>query len=96
MKSVINLKPKDRLVLSDIETKMRSARSSNDYILVNFGRKGEFIKIAFCKDQTYCIGYNFWNMEFSVKTNVMLKQYPKTVANKLAAYLFDWVNKLNR
>lgn len=96
MKSVINLKPKDRLVLSDIETKMRSARSSNDYILVNFGRKGEFIKIVFCKDQTYCIGYNFWNMEFSVKTNVMLKQYPKTVTNKLAAYLFDWVNKLNR
>lgn len=96
MKSIINVKPKDRLVLSDIETKVRSARNSNDYILINFGRKGEFIKVAFSKDQTYCIGYNFWNMEFSVKTNVMLKQYPKTVNNKIAAYLFDWVNKLNR
>ena len=59
-------------------------------------RKGEFIKIAFCKDQTYCIGYNFWNMEFAVKTNIMLKQYPKTVNNKLAAWIFDWVNRLNR
>ena len=96
MKSIISVKPKDRLVLSDIETKVRSARNSNDYILINFGRKGEFIKVAFSKDQTYCIGYNFWNMEFSVKTNVMLKQYPKTVNNKIAAYLFDWVNKLNR
>ena len=96
MKSVINLKPKDRLVLSDIETKMRSARSSNDYILVNFGRKGEFIKIAFCKDQTYCIGYNFWNMEFAIKTNIMMKQYPKTVTTALANWLYTWVTRLNR
>ena len=96
MKHIVNLKPRDRLLLNDMENKIKDARSSNDYILVNFGRKGEFIKIAFCKDQTYCIGYNFWNMEFAVKTNVMLKQYPKTVNNKLAAWIFDWVNRLNR
>lgn len=96
MKQIINIKPKDKLLLNDVETKLKNARNSNDYILVNFGRKGEFIKIAFSKDQTYTIGYNFWNMEFSVKTNIMLKQYPKTVTTKLASYLFNWVNKLNR
>ena len=96
MKYIMNIAPREKLSLSDLEQKVKSARNSNDYVLINFGRKKEFIKIAFCKDQTYCIGYNFWNMEFSVKTNVMLKQYPKTVTNKLAAYLFDWVNKLNR
>ena len=96
MKQIILAKPKERLLLSDIESKVRSARNSNDYIEINFGRKGEFIKIGFCKDQTYVIGYNFINIEFMVKTNVMLKQYPKIVNNKLAAYLFDWVNKLNR
>ena len=96
MKQIINLQPMQRITLNELETKIRNARNSCDYILVNFGRKHEFIKIAFCKDQTYCIGYNIWNMEFSVKTNIMLKQYPKIVNNKLAAYLFDWVNKFNR
>ena len=92
----MTLKPREKVTLSDLENKIKSARNSNDYVLINFGKKGEFIKLAFCKDQTYCIGYNFWNMEFAVRTNIMLKQYPKTVTNKLAAYLFDWVNKLNR
>lgn len=96
MKQIINMKPKDRISLNDIETKITNARNSNDYILVNFGRKGEFIKISFSKDQTYCIGYNFWNMEFQVKTNIMIKQYPKTVNKKLASWLFNWVNQLNR
>lgn len=96
MKKIITVKPRETLSLNDLEYDIKNARNSNDYILVNFGRKGEFIKIAFCKDQTYCIGYNFWNLEFAVKTNVMLRQYPKTVNNKLALWLFEWVNKLNR
>ena len=73
MKYIVNLNPKDRLLTNEVESQVRNARNSNDYILVNFGRKKEFIKVAFCKDQTYCIGYNFWNMEFQVKTNIMLK-----------------------
>lgn len=96
MKKIINLKPREPLQLNEMENYIKSARNSNDYVQVFFGRKGEFIKIAFCKDQTYCIGYNFWNLEFSVKTNVMIKQYPKTVNNRLALWLSDWVNKLNR
>lgn len=96
MKSIINLKPKEKLSLSDVEQKMKSARNSNDYVLVNFGRKNEFIKIAFCKDQTYCIGYNFWNMEFAVKTNIIMKQYPKTVIGTLSNWLYTWVTRLNR
>lgn len=96
MKQILNVKPRQRLLLNDIEIKVRSARNSNDYILVNFGRKGEFIKIAFCKDNTYCIGYNFWNMEFAIRTNVMIKQYKVTNVGKLSDWLFDWVNRLNR
>lgn len=96
MKSIINLKPRDKLSLSDLEQKVKSARNSNDYVLINFGRKGEFIKVAFSKDQTYCIGYNFWNMEFAVKTNIMLKQYPKTVTGALSNWLYTWVTRLNR
>jgi hypothetical protein len=96
MKSIIDLKPKDKLNLSDVEQKIKSARNSNDYVQINFGRKGEFIKLAFCKDQTYCIGYNFWNMEFAVKTNILIKQYPKTVAGQLANWLYTWVTRLNR
>lgn len=96
MKSIINLKPKEKLSLSDVEQKMKSARNSNDYVLVNFGRKNEFIKIAFCKDQTYCIGYNFWNMEFAVKTNIIMRQYPKTVIGTLSNWLYTWVTRLNR
>lgn len=96
MKQIINLKQKDRLNISEVETKVKSARNSNDYILINFGGKNEFIKIAFCKDQTYCVGYNFINMEFTIKLNYMIKQYPKTVTGKLSAWLCDWVNRLNR
>lgn len=96
MKHVINLKPREKLLLNDMEKSVKDARNSNDYVLINFGRKGEFIKIAFCKDQTYCIGYNFWNMEFSVKTNVMLKQYRVTNVVKIATYITDWINRLNR
>lgn len=96
MKSIIDLKPKDKLVLNDLETKIKNARNSNDYVLVNFGRKGEFIKLAFCKDQTYCIGYNFWNMEFAVKTNILMKQYKKSVNGVLANWLYTWVTRLNR
>lgn len=96
MKHIINLNPKQKVLLNDLENKVKNARNSNDYILINFGRKGQFIKVAFCKDQTYVVGYNFWNMEFAMKTNIMLKQYPKTVNAKIASYLFDWVNKLNR
>ena len=96
MKQIINLKPRQTISLNEIENKVKSARNSNDYILVNFGRKGEFIKIAFCKDQTYCIGYNFWNMEFAVKLNIMIKQYKKTVVTKLANWLYSWVTRLNR
>ena len=96
MKQIINLKQKDRLNISEVETKVKSARNSNDYILINFGGKNEFIKIAFCKDQTYCIGYNFWNMEFAIKTNIMMKQYPKTVTTALANWLYTWVTRLNR
>ena len=96
MKSIIDLKPKDKLVLNDLETRIKNARNSNDYVLVNFGRKGEFIKLAFCKDQTYCIGYNFWNMEFAVKTNILMKQYKKSVNGVLANWLYTWVTRLNR
>lgn len=97
MRYVITLKPKQRMEsLSDLENKIKNARNSNEYVQVNFGRKGEFIKLAFCKDMTYCIGFNFWNMEFQVKTNIMLKQYSKSVPAKLSSWMFDWVNKLNR
>lgn len=96
MKQVLNVVPRDKLSLSDLENQIKSARASNDYIVVNFGRKGEYIKISFHKDQTYNIGYNFWNMEFAVKTNVMLKQYPKINVPMLANWLFTAVNKLNR
>lgn len=96
MKHIINLKPREKLLLNDVEKSVKDARNSNDYVLFNFGRKGEFIKIAFCKDQTYCIGYNFWNMEFAVKTNIMLKQYRVTNVVKISAYITDWINRLNR
>lgn len=96
MKQIMNLTPKQKVSLNDLEMKIKNARNSNDYIQVNFGSKGYFIKIAFCKDLTYCIGYNIWNMEFAVKTNIMIKQYPKSVVAKLAAWLFDWINRLNR
>lgn len=96
MKQIIVVPPRQRVLLNEVETKLQDARRSNDYLLVNFGRKGEYIKISFHKDQTYNIGYNFWNMEFMVKTNIMLRQYKVTVNRVLAAWLFNWVNILNR
>lgn len=96
MKQIINAKPKQRLLLNELEQKVRNARNSNDYILINFGIKHYYIKISFEKDQTYTIGHNIWNMEFFIKTNIMINQYPKINNNKIASYLFDWVNKLNR
>ena len=48
MKSIINLQPREKLNLSDVEQKMKSARNSNDYVLVKFGRKNEFIKEEIC------------------------------------------------
>lgn len=96
MKAVVTVPYRDRMDLSDTENKIRNARNSNDYILVYFGNKGQFIKMSFHRDQTYTIGFNFINMEFQVKLNYMMKQYPKIVNGKLAAWLVDWVNKLNR
>ena len=96
MKHIINLKPRDRLPLNTMENYVKDARNSNDYILINFGNKGYFIKIAFSKDMTYTLGYNFYNMEFMFKTNVFIKQYQRTVTGKIASYITDWVNRLNR
>ena len=96
MKQIITVPHKDRINLSDVEVKMRNARQSNDYILIYFGKKGEWIKIAFCRDQTYVIGYNFMNIEFITKLRYMMNQYPKTQVGKLSAWLTDWINKLNR
>ena len=95
MKQIINMSRGDRITLNDLEQRVRSARSSNDYILINM-TENKFIKIAFSRDMTYTVGHNIYNMEFFVKTNVMLKQYPKTVTNKIAAYLFEWCNRFNR
>jgi len=37
MKTIINLKPKQRLEnLNDLENKIKQARNSNDYVLINF------------------------------------------------------------
>ena len=96
MKTIINLIPKSELNLNEMEKKIRSARNSNDYVLVNFGRKGEFIKVAFCKDQTYTIGHNIWNMEFWTKLRVLNKQYKVGNPIVLAQFLTNWVNRLNR
>lgn len=95
MKQIINMGKGDRITLNDLEQRVRSARSSNDYILINM-TENKFIKIAFSRDMTYTVGHNIYNMEFFVKTNVMVKQYPKTVTNKIAAYLFEWCNRFNR
>lgn len=95
MKYIINLKKKEQLKLNDIENKIRSARNSNDYVLVNYGTKGDFIKISFQKDATYTIGYNIWNMEFWNKTRILLRQYKVSNVYVLALYLTNWINKLN-
>lgn len=96
MKYIISLKPKETLDKDKVEEQIRKAKNSNDYIQVKFGDKGQFIKIAFCRDMTYCIGFNFWNMQFQYHTNMMLKQYPKSVTYKLTSWLVEWVNRLNK
>lgn len=95
-KQIIEVKPRVRLLLNDIESKVRSARNSNDYILVKFGRKGEFIRVDFAKDQTYGVSHNMYNMEFMVRLSVMVRQYRVTNIFKISDFIFDWVNRLNR
>lgn len=96
MRQIITVPYKERININEVEPKVRNARSSNDYLLINFGNRGQWIKIAFCKDQTYVVGYNFTNIEFIYKLNYFMKQYPKTVSGKLSAWVTDWINKLNR
>ena len=33
MKHIVNLKPREKLLLNDMETKIKDARNSNDYVL---------------------------------------------------------------
>lgn len=95
-KQIIEIKPRERLLLNDVEKKVRTARNSNDYILVKFGRKNEFIRVDFAKDQTYGVSHNLYNMEFQVRLSVMIRQYRVTNIFKIADFIFDWVNRLNR
>ena len=95
-KQIIEVKPRVRLLLNDVENKVRSARNSNDYILVKFGRKGEFIRVDFAKDQTYGVSHNLYNMEFMVRLGVMVRQSRVTNIFKISDFIFDWVNRLNR
>lgn len=94
-KQIIEYKVKDRASLNELENKVKNARNSNDYILVKFGRKGEFIRVDFAKDQTYGVSHNLYNMEFIVKLNVMVRQYKVTNVRKVADFIFSWVNRLN-
>lgn len=96
MKYNITLKSKEKLDLNDVEKKIRSARNTNDYVCVNYGTKGNFIKISFEKDMTYTIGNNIWNMELFTKTNVLLKQYKVSNVKVLALFLTNWINRLNK
>lgn len=95
-KQIIEVKPRERLLLNDVEKKVRTARNSNDYIMIKFGRKGEFIRVDFAKDQTYGVSHNLYNMEFQVRMNTMVKQYRVSNMFKIADFLFNWVNRLNR
>ena len=91
-----SVKPRTRLLLNDLEKKIRSAKNSNDYLLVKFGRKGEYIRVDFAKDQSYGVSHNMYNMEFQVKLGVMMRQYKVSNIFKIADFVFDWVNRLNR
>lgn len=95
-KQIIEVKPRTRLLLNDVEKKVRSAKNSNDYLLVKFGRKGEYIRVDFAKDQSYGVSHNMYNMEFQVKLGVMMRQYKVSNVFKIADFVFDWVNRLNR
>lgn len=96
MKQIITVPYRNKITTDELETKMRNAKQSNDYIQIKFGNNGKWIKVAFCKDQTYVIGYNFIDVSFATKLSYLVKQYPITVINKLSNWLVDWVNKLNR
>lgn len=96
MKFIINLKSKQKLELNDIQNKIRSSRNTCDYVLVNYGQRGEFIKISFQKDMTYTVGHNIWNMEFWTKLRVLEKQYTISNVNVLSQFLTTWVNRLNK
>ena len=96
MKYIISLTNIQKLDLNDIQKKMRSARNTNDYLLVKYHNDKDFIKVTFSKDNTYTIGHNIWNMEFWTKLKVLLKQYPKSVPDVLAMFLTTWINKLNK
>ena len=95
-RQIIEVKPRTRLLLNDLEKKIRSAKNSNDYLLVKFGRKGEYIRVDFAKDQSYGVSHNMYNMEFQVKLGVMMRQYKVSNVFKIADFVFDWVNRLNR
>lgn len=95
-KEILSVKPKDRLSLNEMEKKVRNARNSNDYILVKFGRKGEFIRVDFAKDQTYGVSHNMYNMEFMVRLSVMIRQYKVSNIYKIADFVTNWVNRLNK
>ena len=95
MKYIVNVPHKEKVSLNDIEKKVRSARNSIDYLQVNFGTKGEFIKVVFCKDQTYAIAHNIWNMEFWTKLRILCRQYKVTNPTLIAQFITSWVNRLN-
>lgn len=95
-KQIIEIKPRIRLLLNDVENKVRKAKNSNDYLLVKFGRKGEFMRVDFAKDQTYGFSHNLYNMEFMARLGIMVRQYKVSNVFKIADFIFDWVNRLNR
>lgn len=95
MRQIMTLPPRQRALLNEIETKFKNARNSNDYLQIYFGN-GKFIKVSFHRDNTYTVGYNFFNMEFQIKLNWYIKQHPMIINAKMSAFLFDWINKLNR
>ena len=95
-KQIIEIKPRVRLLLNEVEQKFRKARNSNDYILVKFGRKNEFIRVDFAKDQTYGLSHNIYNLEFMARLGVMIRQYKVVNVNRISDFIFDWVNRLNR
>lgn len=94
-KQIIDLKPRVELLLKSLDEKVRSARTSNDYILINFGRKNEFIRVDFARDQSYGISHNIYNPLFISRLNVFVAQYKITNIYKITNFLFEWINKLN-
>lgn len=97
MKSIINVKPREHIVQTQLYDSLIKARNSWDYVQINFGRQNQFLKIAFCKDQSYVIGYNFYNLMFTSRLKVLLTQYPKNInINKLSDFIITTIDKLNQ